>query len=111
MSATVFLWLTRQFTRRKPIPRSAKANGGDEAIMWLNLVSDQMTTLELTDYTNRYLADRFLWSMVARMRVSAAVKAYAMRIWLDRRLASRSLTVADEAALRAENVELPAGSD
>jgi multidrug efflux pump len=35
-----------------------------------------------------------------------------MRIWLDRReLAARNLTVADvEAALRAENLELPAGS-
>jgi len=93
-------------------PEVQKANGGDEVIMWLNLVSDQMTTLELTDYTNRYLADRFsVVDGVARMRIGGG-KVYAMRIWLDRQaLASRSLTVADvEAALRAENVELPAGS-
>lgn len=93
-------------------PEVQKANGSDEVIMWLNLVSDHMTTLELTDYTNRYLSDRFsVVDGVARMRIGGG-KVYAMRVWLDRQaLASRSLTVADvEAALRAENVELPAGS-
>lgn len=93
-------------------PEVQKANGGDEVIMWLNLVSDNMTTLELTDYTNRYLSDRLsVVDGVARIRIGGG-KVYAMRIWLDRQaLASRSLTVADvEAALRAENVELPAGS-
>lgn len=93
-------------------PEVQKANGGDEVIMWLNLVSDQMTTLELTDYSRRYLTDRFsVVDGVANMRIGGG-KVYAMRVWLDRQaLASRSLTVADvEAALRAENVELPAGS-
>lgn len=93
-------------------PEVQKANGGDEVIMWLNLVSDQMTTLELTDYTRRYLADRLsVVDGVSMIRIGGG-KVYAMRIWLDRQaLASRSLTVADvEAALRAENVELPAGS-
>ena len=47
---------------------------------------------------------------VARVRISGE-RRYAMRIWLDREeLAAHALTVADvEAALRAENVELPAG--
>ncbi|QYJ80148.1 efflux RND transporter permease subunit [Shewanella acanthi] len=93
-------------------PEVQKANGGDEVIMWLNLVSDQMTTLELTDYARRYLTDRFsVVDGVSTIRIGGG-KVYAMRIWLDRQaLASRSLTVADvEAALRAENVELPAGS-
>lgn len=93
-------------------PEVQKANGGDEVIMWLNLVSDQMTTLELTDYTRRYLSDRLsVVDGVSMIRIGGG-KVYAMRVWLDRQaLASRSLTVADvEAALRAENVELPAGS-
>ncbi len=93
-------------------PEVQKANGGDEVIMWLNLVSDQMTTLELTDYTRRYLSDRLsVVDGVSTIRIGGG-KVYAMRLWLDRQaLASRSLTVADvEAALRAENVELPAGS-
>jgi len=93
-------------------PEVQKANGGDEVIMWLNLVSDQMTTLELTDYTRRYLSDRLsVVDGVSMIRIGGG-KVYAMRVWLDRQaLASRSLTVADvESALRAENVELPAGS-
>src|SRR5690606_31095119 len=47
---------------------------------------------------------------VARVRVGGGQR-YAMRIWLDRnQLAARGLTANDvENALRAENVELPAG--
>ncbi|MCE9786964.1 efflux RND transporter permease subunit [Shewanella chilikensis] len=93
-------------------PEVQKANGGDEVIMWLNLVSDQMTTLQLTDYARRYLTDRFsVIDGVANMRVGGG-KVYAMRVWIDRQaLAARNLTVADvETALRSENVELPAGS-
>ncbi|NKF52574.1 efflux RND transporter permease subunit [Shewanella sp. WXL01] len=93
-------------------PEVRKANSGDEVIMWLNLVSNQMTTLELTDYARRYLVDRFsVVDGVANIRLGGG-KVYAMRIWIDRQaLASRNLTVMDvESALRSENVELPAGS-
>ncbi|MBR9727246.1 efflux RND transporter permease subunit [Shewanella intestini] len=93
-------------------PEVRKANGGDEVIMWLNLVSNQMSTLELTDYARRYLVDRFsVLDGVANIRLGGG-KVYAMRIWIDRQaLASRNLTVTDiESALRSENVELPAGS-
>ena len=79
--------------------------------MWLNLTSDRMNGLEITDYADRFLVDRFSTVPgVARVRISGA-RRYAMRIWLDREaLAARGLTVTDvEAALRAENVELPAG--
>lgn len=93
-------------------PEVQKANGGDEVIMWLNLVSDQMNTLQLTDYTRRYLVDRFsVLDGVANIRIGGG-KVYAMRVWIDRQaLAARKLTVADiERVLRSENVELPAGS-
>lgn len=93
-------------------PEVRKANGGDEVIMWLNLVSDQMTTLQLTDYARRYLTDRLsVIDGVANIRIGGG-KVYAMRIWIDRQaLAARDLTVADiEKVLRSENVELPAGS-
>ena len=93
-------------------PEVQKANGGDEVIMWLNLVSDQMTTLQLTDYAKRYIVDRLsVVDGVANMRIGGG-KVYAMRIWIDRQaLAARNLTVADiETKLRSENVELPAGS-
>lgn len=93
-------------------PEVQKANGGDEVIMWLNLVSDQMSTLQLTDYARRYLVDRFsVIDGVANIRIGGG-KVYAMRIWIDRQaLAARNLTVSDiESVLRSENVELPAGS-
>ena len=79
--------------------------------MWLNLVSDRMDGLELTDYAERYLVDRFsVLDGVARVWVGGA-RLYAMRIWLDRQaMAAQEVTAADvEQALRAQNVELPAG--
>ena len=93
-------------------PEIQKVDSNEDVIMWLNLVSDRLSVPELTDYAQRYLVDRFsVLDGVARVRIGGA-QVYAMRIWLDRRqLAARNLTVADvENALRAENLELPAGS-
>ncbi len=93
-------------------PDIQKVDSNEDVIMWLNLASERMTVPELTDYARRYLVDRFsVLDGVARVRVGGN-QTYALRIWIDRNeLAARGLTVADlEAALRAENVELPAGS-
>ena len=93
-------------------PEVQKSDSDERVIMWLNLTSESMDTLELTDYAERYLVDRFsVLDGVARVRVSGGLD-YAMRIWLDRRaLAARGLTAMDiENALRSENVELPAGT-
>jgi multidrug efflux pump len=92
-------------------PEIRKVDSNESVIMWLNLVSDRMTVPELTDYAQRYLVDRFsVLDGVARVFVGGQQR-YAMRIWLDRKeLAARQLTVNDvENALRANNVELPAG--
>jgi multidrug efflux pump len=93
-------------------PDIQKVDSNEDVIMWLNLVSDRMTVPELTDYARRYLEDRFsVLDGVARVRIGGD-QTYAMRVWLDRNaLAARGLTVSDiESALRAENIELPAGS-
>ncbi len=93
-------------------PEIQKVDSNQDVIMWLNLSSDRLSVPELTDYAERYLVDRFsILDGVARVRVSGA-QSYAMRIWLDRQaLAARGLVANDvEEALRAENVELPAGS-
>lgn len=93
-------------------PEIQKVDGDTEVIMWLNLASPNMSVPELTDYAKRYLVDRFsVLDGVARVRVGGQ-QEYAMRVWLDRtKLAARGLTANDvENALRAENVELPAGS-
>jgi multidrug efflux pump len=92
-------------------PEIAKVDNDTQAVMFLNLTSETMSGLEITDYAERFLVDRFSSvDGVARVRISGA-RRYAMRIWLDREaLAARGLTVSDvESALRAENVELPAG--
>ena len=93
-------------------PEVTKADSSDEVIIWFSLVSEALTVPELTDYAERYLVDRFsVIDGVSQVRVGGA-QSYALRVWLDRdELASRDLTVTDvENALRAENVELPAGS-
>ena len=92
-------------------PEIEKVESDAETIMWLNMSSTTMDTLQLTDYAERYVVDR-LSSIdgVAQVRIGGQQR-YAMRIWLDRdALAARGITVSDiETALRAENVELPAG--
>ena len=93
-------------------PEISKVDAGSDAVLYLNLTSTEMGMLELTDYADRYLIDRFsVLSGVARVRISGGSR-YAMRIWIDREaLAARQLTVTDvEDALRSENVELPAGA-
>ena len=92
-------------------PEIAKVDGDTRAVMYLNLTSDRMSGLEITDYADRFLADRFSTVPgVARVRISGE-RRYAMRIWLEREsLAAHGLTAVDvEMALRTENVELPAG--
>jgi len=92
-------------------PEVQKSNSDDDVIVWYSLVADGKTVPELTDYAERYLTERFsVLDGVSQVRVGGA-QTYAMRIWLDRKeLAARGLTAQDvEDALRAENVELPAG--
>lgn len=93
-------------------PEVTKADSSEEIVVWLSLSGADYSIAELTDYANRFLVDSLsVQPGVARVRVGGG-QDYAMRVWLDRNaLAARGLTVGDvEDALRAENVELPAGS-
>ncbi|HET6603071.1 MAG TPA: efflux RND transporter permease subunit [Xanthomonadaceae bacterium] len=92
-------------------PEVEKVAANAEVVMWLGLSSDRLEPLALADYAERFLVDRLsAIDGVANVRVGGSQR-YAMRVWLDREaLAARGLTVNDvEAALRRENVELPAG--
>jgi multidrug efflux pump len=92
-------------------PQVAKQDADAQPVVWLNLYSDRLDTLALTDYAQRFLVDQLsAASGVARVIIGGQQR-YAMRVWLDRSaLAARGLTVNDVvAALRRENVELPAG--
>lgn len=93
-------------------PEVQKSDSDDDVIIWLNFTGEGMSLMELTDYADRYLVDRFsALNGVARVRVGGG-QEMALRIWLDKNaLAARQLTVGDiESALRSENVELPAGA-
>ena len=93
-------------------PDVQKADASEETVLWMRLMSDQRSPLELTDYAERYLVDQFSSiDGVARVQIGGQ-RTPAMRVWLDRRaIAARGLTVADiERAVRTENVETPAGS-
>src|SRR5690606_4834462 len=92
-------------------PQVRKADSDSDTIIWLNMSSTTMDSLQLSDYADRYIADR-LSSLdgVAQVQIGGRQR-YAMRIWLDSAaMAARGITATDiESALRAENVELPAG--
>lgn len=92
-------------------PEVVKNDADADPVMRLAVVSDRMTTAEITDYVDRFISDRLATlDGVASLRIYGE-RAFAVRIWLDRRaLAARKLTVADVTnALQRNNVELPAG--
>ena len=92
-------------------PVVQKVDGDARPILWVALVSDQLSPMELTEVARRRFADRLaIVDGVAQVLVLGERKP-AMRIWLDRQaMASRGLTVQDvEDAIRRENVELPGG--
>ena len=65
-------------------PQVYKAQSDARPIMWLQLRSEGLDTLALTDYAERRLVDRIsVVNGVARVILSGG-KHYSMRIWLDR---------------------------
>jgi multidrug efflux pump len=92
-------------------PIIAKVEADAQAIMWLRLFSDRASALEISDYADRFVADRLKTLTGVASVIIGGERRYAMRIWLDReRLAAYALTPQDvEDALRRQNVEVPAG--
>ena len=91
-------------------PQVQKASSDGAPIMFLNMTSTTMSRMQLTDYAERYIVDR-LATVDGISQANAFGETRALRIWIDRdALAARGLAVSDiETALRAENLELPAG--
>ncbi len=92
-------------------PRIVKSDSDADPVMRIGIVSDRMNPAEITDYVERFLVDRLATlDGVANVEINGQ-RRFAIRIWLDRRaLAARNLTTSDiEAALRRNNLELPAG--
>jgi multidrug efflux pump len=89
----------------------SKIEADAQAIIWLGLSSDKHSSLELSDYADRYIADRLKTLPGVASVILGGGRRYAMRLWLDReRLAAYSLTPQDvENALKRQNIEIPAG--
>ncbi len=92
-------------------PIIAKVEADAQPVIYLSLTGEGLSALELTDFANRNLVNRLQTvTGVSEVRIQGE-RVFAMRIWIDRsRLAAYALTIQDvEAALRAQNVEIPAG--
>jgi len=92
-------------------PIIAKIEADAQAILWLRLFSDQHSAIEISDYADRFVADRLKTLPGVASVIIGGERRYAMRIWLDRqRLAAYALTPQDvEDALRRQNIEVPSG--
>jgi multidrug efflux pump len=92
-------------------PEVRKVDADASPILFLVVSRPGWSRLELSDYVDRNLVDRFsAIDGVARVFVGGEARP-SMRVWLQPdRLAALGLTPADiETALREQNVELPAG--
>jgi len=92
-------------------PIVTKASGDASPILWFAIYGEKFSTLSLSDYADRFIVDRLETVPGVSSIIIGGERRYAMRLWLDpQRLAARNLTVLDvEAALQAENVEIPSG--
>ena len=92
-------------------PEISKQDSSAQTTMWIDVSSDTLSVMQVSDYAERYLVDALsVVEGVAVIRRSGARRP-AMRIWVDpKRLAARGLTVTDiEDTLRRENVQIPSG--
>ena len=93
-------------------PKILKQSAGFSTTMWLALTSAKWNDLELGDYAERYLVDKFSSiKNVGRIR-TGGLRELSIRVWIDPiKLAANNITVQEvESALRNENVRLPAGT-
>ncbi len=92
-------------------PVIAKVEADAQPIIYLAFTSDRHDPKVVTDIADRFVKNRLQnLTGVADVQIYGQ-RRYAMRIWLDRsRLAAYNLTPQDvEAALRRQNIEVPAG--
>ncbi|WOI57297.1 efflux RND transporter permease subunit [Palleronia sp. LCG004] len=92
-------------------PEVEKNDSEGDPIIWMTMTSETMSAAELTDYADRFVTDRLeTLSGVAAVQIYGD-RPYAMRVWLDPdAMAAQGVTATEiEEALRAGNLELPAG--
>ncbi|MFA8386379.1 MAG: efflux RND transporter permease subunit [Pelagibaca sp.] len=92
-------------------PQVEKNDSQGDPIIWMTMTSDNMSATELTDYADRFVTDRLeTLTGVAAVQIYGD-RPYALRVWLDPdAMAARGVTANEvAAALRSNNLELPAG--
>ncbi|KPF72168.1 multidrug transporter AcrB [alpha proteobacterium AAP81b] len=92
-------------------PEVRKVDADAQPILYIIIRAPSWNKIKLSDWVERFMVDRFsTLDGVAQVQFSGQARP-AMRVWLDvERLAAFRLTPGDvEAALRRQNVELPAG--
>jgi len=104
--------VTNQLPLQADPPQIAKANADSSPIMFMSMVSTTLNRLQLSDYANRYLVERFSTVPGVAQVFLSGQQLYSMRIWLNPdAMAARGVSVSDvEAALNSQNLELPAGA-
>ena len=92
----------------EPIIQKQEADA--QPIIYLAFSSDRHSRVEIADYAERLVKDR-VQTIPGVAQAQVFSSTYAMRVWLQpQRLAGFGLTPVDvENALRAQNVEIPAG--
>ncbi len=92
-------------------PVVSKADADSESILTMTVQSSTRDQLQLTDYAENVLSQRFQTIPGVSSVQIWGQKRYAMRLWLSpAKLASYGLTVSDvRNALNRQNIELPSG--
>jgi multidrug efflux pump len=92
-------------------PVIAKVAADADPIIYLSLYSDELSSLEISNYGDLYIKDKLQTIKGVASVNLLAERKYSMRIWpTSNMLAAYNLTIQDiETALRSQNVELPGG--
>ncbi len=92
----------------EPIVQKQEADA--QPIIYLAFSSDRHSLIEIADFATRVVKDR-VQNIPGVAQAQVYGNRYAMRVWLDpEKMAAVGMTPADvEAALRAQNIEIPAG--
>ncbi|MDB9940420.1 efflux RND transporter permease subunit [Candidatus Pelagibacter sp.] len=93
-------------------PQILKQSAGFTTTMWLSVTSATWDDLELGDYVERYLVDKFSSVKNVGTIRTGGLRDLSVRVWINPiKLAANNLTIQEvEQALRRENVSLPAGT-
>ena len=93
-------------------PSVSKASQDDQPILWLNLQNPNKSLLEISEFGDKYIADKFSTIDGVANVFLGGRQEKSLRIWLDSdKLYANGLTPNDIVrAVSSENIEVPSGS-